>query len=316
MGHVTYVSPARSRWRTCSGRSRARSWSPGAVVTTSTVRAAATRGRRTSLRLMGWKAAAIVLALDMGKGALAAAVGLAIDGHRGAYILGVAAVAGHVFPITRNFKGGRGVATAAGVVAVIFPLVLGCLARRVGRDRTRVAQGIDRVGRLRGPLPGDRAAARRREARPRGHRRVSRRSSSFGTSRTCAGSSRAKSSASTAAHPTARVASAAMAPTPVTKAVIPAAGLGTRFLPATKSQPKEMLPIVDRPSIQYVVEEAIGRRPHRRARHHRARQARDRGPLRPQLRARAHPRGAGKHDVRRGAAAHHRARAHPLHPPG
>jgi len=43
----------------------------------------------------------------------------------------------------------------------------------------------------------------------------------------------------------------------VTKAVIPAAGLGTRFLPATKSQPKEMLPIVDKPSIQYVVEEAV-----------------------------------------------------------
>jgi UTP--glucose-1-phosphate uridylyltransferase len=42
----------------------------------------------------------------------------------------------------------------------------------------------------------------------------------------------------------------------VTKAVIPAAGLGTRFLPATKSIPKEMLPIVDRPTIQYVVEEA------------------------------------------------------------
>lgn len=43
----------------------------------------------------------------------------------------------------------------------------------------------------------------------------------------------------------------------VRKAVIPAAGLGTRLLPATKSQPKEMLPIVDRPAIQYVVEEAI-----------------------------------------------------------
>jgi UTP--glucose-1-phosphate uridylyltransferase len=42
----------------------------------------------------------------------------------------------------------------------------------------------------------------------------------------------------------------------VEKAVIPAAGLGTRFLPATKSQPKEMLPIVDKPAIQYVVEEA------------------------------------------------------------
>ncbi|MBM3670781.1 MAG: UTP--glucose-1-phosphate uridylyltransferase [Actinobacteria bacterium] len=43
----------------------------------------------------------------------------------------------------------------------------------------------------------------------------------------------------------------------VSKAVIPAAGLGTRFLPATKSQPKELLPIVDKPSIQYVVEEAV-----------------------------------------------------------
>ena len=44
----------------------------------------------------------------------------------------------------------------------------------------------------------------------------------------------------------------------VRKAVIPAAGLGTRFLPATKSVPKEMLPIVDKPAIQYVIEEAIG----------------------------------------------------------
>src|SRR5512134_1699350 len=43
----------------------------------------------------------------------------------------------------------------------------------------------------------------------------------------------------------------------VRKAVIPAAGLGTRFLPATKSQPKEMLPIVDKPTIQYVIEEAV-----------------------------------------------------------
>ena len=43
----------------------------------------------------------------------------------------------------------------------------------------------------------------------------------------------------------------------VRKAIIPAAGLGTRFLPATKAQPKEMLPIVDKPAIQYIVEEAI-----------------------------------------------------------
>ena len=43
----------------------------------------------------------------------------------------------------------------------------------------------------------------------------------------------------------------------ITKVVIPAAGFGTRFLPATKAMPKEMLPIVDKPIIQYVVEEAV-----------------------------------------------------------
>lgn len=46
----------------------------------------------------------------------------------------------------------------------------------------------------------------------------------------------------------------------ITKAVIPAAGLGTRVLPATKNMPKEMYPIVDKPTIQFIVEEAeIGR---------------------------------------------------------
>jgi len=56
--------------------------------------------------------------------------------------------------------------------------------------------------------------------------------------------------------PTQPLASFAPAPGTVTKAVIPAAGLGTRFLPATKATPKEMLPVVDKPAIQYVVEEA------------------------------------------------------------
>jgi UTP--glucose-1-phosphate uridylyltransferase len=51
--------------------------------------------------------------------------------------------------------------------------------------------------------------------------------------------------------------SAADAKAAVTKAVVPAAGLGTRFLPATKATPKEMLPVVDTPAIQYVVEEAV-----------------------------------------------------------
>jgi len=79
-------------------------------------------------RMLGWKAGLVVLLLDMGKGALAAGVGLALDGHRGAYILGVAAVLGHVFPITRKFKGGRGVATAGGVLVVLFPLPIAILA--------------------------------------------------------------------------------------------------------------------------------------------------------------------------------------------
>ncbi|MEI8399327.1 MAG: sugar phosphate nucleotidyltransferase, partial [Alcaligenaceae bacterium] len=44
---------------------------------------------------------------------------------------------------------------------------------------------------------------------------------------------------------------------PVRKAVFPVAGLGTRFLPATKAMPKEMLPVIDKPLIQYAVEEAV-----------------------------------------------------------
>ena len=69
-------------------------------------------GASNTYRLLGWKAGLLVLALDMGKGALAAGAGIALEGHRGAWILGVAAVLGHVFPVTRHFRGGRGVATA------------------------------------------------------------------------------------------------------------------------------------------------------------------------------------------------------------
>jgi glycerol-3-phosphate acyltransferase PlsY len=74
-------------------------------------------------RLAGWKAGLVVLIGDIGKGSLAAGVGLALDGHRGAYLLGLAAVIGHVFPITQRFRGGRGVATAGGVLIVIYPLI-------------------------------------------------------------------------------------------------------------------------------------------------------------------------------------------------
>jgi len=84
-------------------------------------------GASNVFRLLGWRAGLVVLLLDIGKGAGAAGVGAAIDGHRGAFILGVAAVVGHVFPVTRRFRGGRGVATAAGVMAVIFPLEIAVL---------------------------------------------------------------------------------------------------------------------------------------------------------------------------------------------
>jgi acyl phosphate:glycerol-3-phosphate acyltransferase len=93
-------------------------------------------GASNTFRLLGWKAGAVVFALDVLKGALAALAGLAVDGHRGAYILGVAAVLGHVLPVTRRFKGGRGVATGAGVMLVIFPLLtLGMVALWVALAR-------------------------------------------------------------------------------------------------------------------------------------------------------------------------------------
>ena len=66
----------------------------------------------------------------------------------------------------------------------------------------------------------------------------------------------------------------------VRKAVLPAAGLGTRFLPATKAQPKEMLPIVDKPLIQYVVEECVASGIEQRHHRHRPRQERHRGSFR------------------------------------
>ncbi len=81
-------------------------------------------GASNTFRLLGWRAGVLVFALDVAKGAIAAGVGLLVaDGHVGAYVLGIAAIIGHTFPVTRHFKGGRGVATGAGVLLVIFPLL-------------------------------------------------------------------------------------------------------------------------------------------------------------------------------------------------
>lgn len=75
-------------------------------------------------RLAGWQAGAVVLVADIAKGALAAAGGMLIDGRTGAFVLGVAAVVGHIWPVFRRFRGGKGVATAAGALAVLFPLIV------------------------------------------------------------------------------------------------------------------------------------------------------------------------------------------------
>ena len=89
-------------------------------------------GASNTFRLLGWKAGALVFAMDVAQGRARGRVGLAVDGHRGAYILGVAAILGHVLPVTRRFKGGRGVATGAGVMFVLFPLLTLAMARRSG----------------------------------------------------------------------------------------------------------------------------------------------------------------------------------------
>ena len=75
-------------------------------------------------RLMGWKAGLIVLAGDAAKGAVAAGVGLAVAGRSAAFVLGFLAVLGHTFPVTRRFRGGKGVATAAGLLVVLYPLIV------------------------------------------------------------------------------------------------------------------------------------------------------------------------------------------------
>jgi acyl phosphate:glycerol-3-phosphate acyltransferase len=80
-------------------------------------------GASNTFRVLGWKSGVLVFTLDVAKGALAALAGLLIDGHFGAYVLGGAAIIGHMLPVTRRFKGGRGVATGAGVMLVIFPLL-------------------------------------------------------------------------------------------------------------------------------------------------------------------------------------------------
>lgn len=73
-------------------------------------------------RTLGWKSGAAVMALDGSKGALAAALGLAVDGRPLGYAATAAAVVGHLFPVWRSLRGGKGVATAGGGMLVLNPI--------------------------------------------------------------------------------------------------------------------------------------------------------------------------------------------------
>lgn len=74
-------------------------------------------------RLLGRKLGVLVFVLDGLKGAISVGVGFVIAGYAGALALACAAVVGHVFPVTRGFKGGKGVATAGGSVIALYPII-------------------------------------------------------------------------------------------------------------------------------------------------------------------------------------------------
>ena len=80
-------------------------------------------GATNVLRIIGRRAGALVLLADFSKGALSVTAGLIIDGTSRGLGCWVASVLGHIFPVTRRFQGGKGVATGAGGCWVLFPLV-------------------------------------------------------------------------------------------------------------------------------------------------------------------------------------------------
>lgn len=74
-------------------------------------------------RALGWRKGVWVYVLDAGKGALAAGLGLVVEGRPMAYWCGAAAIVGHMFPVFRRFKGGKGVATGSGVLLIVQPIL-------------------------------------------------------------------------------------------------------------------------------------------------------------------------------------------------
>ena len=88
-----------------------------------TVEGSGNPGASNVYRIAGRRAGLAVFLVDAAKGAVATAAGLAIGGRPLGIACGMAAVAGHVFPASRRFRGGRGVATSGGFVLVVFPVV-------------------------------------------------------------------------------------------------------------------------------------------------------------------------------------------------
>jgi glycerol-3-phosphate acyltransferase PlsY len=74
-------------------------------------------------RALGWRKGVWVYALDALKGAIATAIPLIVDGRPLAYLCGAAAILGHMFPVFRHFRGGKGVATGSGVLLVLHPII-------------------------------------------------------------------------------------------------------------------------------------------------------------------------------------------------
>ncbi len=78
-------------------------------------------------RVLGWRRGIWVFVLDAAKGAVAAGAGLIAAGRPAGYVLGAAAVIGHVFPLWNRFRGGKGVATGGGIFASLSPVVFAVL---------------------------------------------------------------------------------------------------------------------------------------------------------------------------------------------
>jgi glycerol-3-phosphate acyltransferase PlsY len=100
------------------------SWVASASGLDPTTEGSGNPGASNVTRLLGRRAGAIVLAGDLGKGLVATFAGLAVGGHGLALACGLAVVAGHILPVTRRGRGGKGVATSVGVVVVLWPAAI------------------------------------------------------------------------------------------------------------------------------------------------------------------------------------------------